>query len=146
MALPLDSPPAAAEQQSSSRGWTIGLWVVQGLLAAAFLSAGVVKGFQPLDAVGKMMPWVLDVPGWLVRFIGFAELAGALGLILPAATRILPILTPLAALGLTTVMILAAGFHASRGELAMVPINLVIGSLAGFIAWGRLRKAPLKPR
>ena len=73
------------------------------------------------------------------------ELAGGLGLILPAATRIRPLLTPLAATGLLTIMVLAAGFHLSRGESGPL-INFTFGAMAAFIAWGRFKKAPLQAR
>ena len=81
-----------------------------------------------------------------MRVIGVAELLGALGLILPAATRVKPMLTPLAASGLATVTLLAAIFHISRGELGALPIPLVLGGLAAFVAWGRAAKAPIAPR
>jgi len=71
---------------------------------------------------------------------------GALGLILPAATRIQARLTPLAAAGLVTVMLLAALLHVSRGELGVLPVNLVLGGLAGFVAVGRAKLAPIPPR
>jgi putative oxidoreductase len=87
-----------------------------------------------------------DVPRWLVRFIGTSELLGALGLILPAAMRIKPVLTGFAALGLLTIMVLAALFHASRGEFGMLRVNSVLGALAAFVAWGRLKKAPIPAR
>lgn len=74
------------------------------------------------------------------------ELLGAFGLILPAATRIKPALTPVAGLGLTIVMALAVVCHISRGELGLVPINLVLGGLAAFVTWGRLTKAPIAGR
>ena len=80
----------------------------------------------------------------LVRFIGVSELAGAIGLILPAATKIKPTLTPLAALGLLTIMILAMAFHLSRGEAQALPINMALGGLAAFVAWGRTKKAPIR--
>jgi len=72
--------------------------------------------------------------------------AGALGLILPAVTRIRPKLTAAAGLGLVTVMVLAAAFHLSRGEAQVLPLNLTLGALAAFVAWGRSRKAPILPR
>jgi len=75
----------------------------------------------------------------LVRFIGVVELAGALGVILPAATRIQPRLTPLAAAGLATIMVLAIPFHLMRGELKEIVINLALGGLAAFVACGRSR-------
>ena len=84
--------------------------------------------------------------GGAVRFIGVVEVLGALGLILPAATRIQPKLTPLAALGLFTVMVLAMITHITRGEFGAIGVNVVLGGLAAFIAWGRLSKAPVQPR
>jgi hypothetical protein len=74
------------------------------------------------------------------------ELAGALGLFLPAATRILPRLTPLAAVGLATMMALAVPFHLVRSETVAIVFNLVLGSLAAFVAWGRGRRAPISAR
>ena len=128
------------------RALHITLWVAQVLLAGMFLMAGVMKLTQPLDALGAQMPWVASVPAALVRFIGAAELAGALGLLLPSLTRIQPRLTVLAALGLVVVMVLASAFHLSRGEGAVVPMNLVLAAVAGFIAWGRSKAAPIAPR
>ena len=128
------------------RALNIALWVAQVLLAGMFLMAGVMKLTQPLDALGAQMPWVASVPAALVRFIGAAELVGALGLLLPSLTRIQPRLTVLAALGLVVVMVLASAFHLSRGEGAMVPMNLVLAAVAAFIAWGRSKAAPIAPR
>ena len=129
-----------------SRGLHIALWIVQGLLALAFLFTGFTKLTQPMAALAAAMPWTADVPAALVRFIGFAELAGALGLILPSLTRIQPRLTVLAAIGLVLVMLLAAPFHLSRDEGAMMMPNLVLAALAAFVAWGRAKKAPIAPR
>jgi hypothetical protein len=131
---------------TASKGLHIGLWVAQGLLAAAFLMAGGMKVSAPIEQLQAQMPWVTGAMGGAVRFIGVVELLGALGLILPAATRILPKLTPLAASGLLTVMVLASMTHISRGEYPMIVANLVLGGLAAFIAWGRFKKAPIAAR
>jgi uncharacterized membrane protein YphA (DoxX/SURF4 family) len=121
------------------------LWVTQVLLACAFGMAGVMKSTQPVDALAQAgLAWTSQVPLALVRFIGVSELLGAIGLILPAATKIRPSLTPLAALGLLTIMILAMAFHLSRGEVQATPINIVLGGLAAFVAWGRTKKAPIR--
>jgi putative oxidoreductase len=104
------------------------------------------KAILPVAELVQTSAWVAAVPVVLLRFIGVAEFAGGLGLILPAATRIRPVLTPLAALGLATIMVLAFVFHILRGELEALPVNLVLGGLAAFVAWGRLRKAPIPPR
>ena len=130
----------------SNRALHITLWILQVLLAAAFVMTGLMKLSMPIAQLATTLPWVNDVPALLVRFIGLAEFAGALGLILPAAFRIRTNLTPLAALGLVTVMILASLFHLTRGEGMMLPMNLVLAALAGVIAWGRARKAPIQDR
>jgi uncharacterized membrane protein YphA (DoxX/SURF4 family) len=121
------------------------LWIVQILLAVAFGMAGVMKSTQPVEAlVEGGIAWAAQVPLLMVRFIGVSELLGAVGLILPAATKIKPGLTPLAALGLLTIMILAMAFHLSRGELQATPINILLGGLAAFVAWGRTKKVPIR--
>jgi hypothetical protein len=132
--------------RSASKGWNVSLWIAQVLLTCLFGMAGFMKATQPYDALNKAMPWTIATGEPLVRFIGTAELAGAVGLLLPALTRVLPFLTPLAGAGLTTIMILASAFHASRGELGVIPLNAVLGSLALFVAWGRFRKVPIQPR
>lgn len=120
----------------------IALWIVQGLLALMFLFAGTRKAFQPLPAVKKSFPWANHVPAGLTRFIGISESLGALGLILPAVTGILPWLTIAAALGLAVVMVCAMIFHISRREFSVLGINLVLLLLALFIVLGRWFLAP----
>lgn len=121
-----------------------GLWAAQIALALVFGMAGVMKTTMPIAELAEMMTWPGNVPAWLVRFIGAVELAGAIGVILPALTRILPILTPLAAAGFATIQILALPVHISQGDIAMVgPINIVLLSLAVFVVWGRFRKLPI---
>jgi uncharacterized membrane protein YphA (DoxX/SURF4 family) len=122
------------------------LWILQILLAAAFIAAGAMKLTQPLAMLATALPWTADVPGALVRFIGVAEILGALGLVLPAATRILPRLTPLAAAALAVDMVLATLFHLVRGEAMAVPPTLVLAALLVFVAWGRAFRAPVAPR
>lgn len=141
-ALPATQGMVATEGKGMHRG----LWAAQIVLALAFFAGGAMKATAPIDQLQANMPWVGGFFGGLVRFIGTVEVLGALGLILPAATRIKPMLTPLAALGLLTVMVLAAGTHLARGEAPMVAVNFVLGGLATFIAWGRTRKAPIAPR
>ncbi len=128
------------------RALHIALWVAQVLLAGMFLMTGFMKLTQPVDALAGQMPWVTAVPVALVRFIGAAELAGAVGLLLPSLTRIQPRLTALAALGLLVVMALANALHISRGEGATVPMNFVLAAIAALIAWGRGKRAPIAPR
>jgi putative oxidoreductase len=122
------------------------LWAAQIALGLAFVMAGSMKTSTPLADLAQKMTWVSAVPEGLVRLIGISELLGGLGLIVPAATRIKPWLTPLAAAGLVLVMVLALGFHLSRGEVSLLPVNLVLGLLAAFVAWGRGRKIPIRAR
>jgi putative oxidoreductase len=138
----LESPT----ERSAGRGIAISLWIVQGVLALGFGMAGSMKLTAPLGELAVKLGWPAAVPGPLVRFIGAAELLGALGLLLPALTRIRPRLSPLAAAGLGTVMALALAFHAARGEPAGMAITAVLGGLCCFVAWGRLRRAPIAPR
>lgn len=127
-------------------GLHVGLWVAQGLLAFAFVASGAMKVSMPVEALQAQMPWVSGSMGGLVRFIGTVEVLGGIGVVLPAATRIKPVLTPLAALGLATVMLLASLTHLSRGEVGMIPVNAVLGGLALLVAWGRHRAAPIAGR
>ncbi|MCW2943009.1 MAG: hypothetical protein JWN00_5994 [Actinomycetia bacterium] len=113
------------------------LWVLQGLLAAVFLMAGVTKVSQPKDKLVKQMGWVEDYSDNAVKGIGAVEFLAALGLILPAATGIATVLTPLAATGLVLTMILAGIVHVRRGEQSKLPINIVLLILAAIVAWGR---------
>ncbi|HEY0652267.1 MAG TPA: DoxX family protein [Chryseosolibacter sp.] len=132
-----------AKQDKNSKGWNISLWVAQILLAIMFLQVGFMKTFVPIAELSKMVPLAAEMPG-LIRFIGVSELAGGLGLLLPSALRIWPKGSVWAALALGFVMVLAAGFHASKNE--SVIINLVLLAVAAFIAWGRTYIAPIQPR
>jgi uncharacterized membrane protein YphA (DoxX/SURF4 family) len=121
----------------------IALWIVQGILAAVFLLAGLMKIAQPKEKLATNMGWVNDFSGSQVRAIGIVEILGAVGLILPAVTGILPILTPLASVGLVLNMIGATITHQRRGESQMIPINAVLLLLAAFVVYGRFLAAPL---
>jgi DoxX-like family len=112
---------------------TYSLWIVQGLLALIFLFAGGMKLVLPLEALAGEIP----LPGWFVRFIGVAEVLGALGLILPGLLHIRPGLTPLAAAGLVLLMIGATVFTLAEGAIAPALIPLVVGFLAAFVVYGR---------
>jgi hypothetical protein len=111
------------------------LWVVQGLLAAVFLFAGGMKLVLPLEALTGPIP----LPGPFMRFIGVAEVLGALGLILPGLLRIRPQLTPLAATGLVIIMSGATVITILGMGAAPALVPLVVGLLSGSIAYGRSR-------
>jgi len=110
------------------------LWIVAGVLAAAFLAAGLMKVVQPKEKLAANMAWVEDFSAGQVKLIGLAEVLGALGVILPAATGIAPILTPIAATGLAVTMVGAIVTHVRRGESQLVVPPLVLGVLAAFLA------------
>ncbi|MEX5711121.1 DoxX family protein [Parafrankia sp. FMc6] len=113
------------------------LWIIQGLLAAAFALGGSQKATQPKDKLVGRLPWVEDFSPNTVRFIGVVELLAAVGLVLPRATGIAPVLTPLAATGLAVTMVLAAVTHVRRREPSGIAVNAVLFALAVFVAWGR---------
>jgi len=124
----------------------IALWIGQGLLAAVFFATGLMKVTAPIDQLKTSMSWINGPLGPYVRAIGAVELLGVIGMILPAATRIQPVLTPLAAIGFAIVMALGSITHGNHGELSHIGANVVIGAIAVFVAWGRLKRAPITPR
>lgn len=130
----------------NNKGLNIALWVVQVLLAVAFAGAGFLKLTAPIADLAAKMAWINPSNPGLVRFIGAVEILGAIGLIVPAATRIKPVLTALAALGLTIVMVLAVGTHVMMNDIPGAVPSIVLGALSAFVAWGRGRKAPILPR
>ncbi|NNN33419.1 DoxX family protein [Streptomyces sp. S3(2020)] len=113
------------------------LWIVQAVLAVLFAMAGVMKSAQPKDRLVEKPPWVADFSPGTARFIGIVEFVGVLGLILPAATGIATVLSPLAAVGLGTTMLLAAAYHARKKEFPAIGLNAVLLILAALVAWGR---------
>ena len=114
------------------------LWIIAGLLAAAFLAAGLMKVAQPKEKiVASGMGWAEAFSPGMVKLIGVLEIAAAVGLILPALLDIAPVLVPLAALGLVLLMLGAIVTHARRGETQMAVVNVVLLVLAAVVAWGR---------
>ena len=108
------------------------LWTVQGLLAALFLFAGLMKLAMPYDPAMAM-----GFPEWFLRFIGVAETLGALGLVLPGITRVRTELTPLAAAGLLVVMVGAAVTTGALGGIGAAAIPAVVGVLCAVVACTR---------
>ena len=113
----------------------ITLWIIAGLLAAAFAAAGLMKLAQPKAKLAESgMAWTEEFSEGQVKGIGAVEVLGAIGLILPAALGIAEILTPLAAAGLALTMVGATVVHARRGEKSNIPVTVVLGALAAFVA------------
>ena len=118
------------------------LWAGQLLLAVAFAVFGVSHAFA-LDETRKQVAWVNDVSRELLLFIGLAELAAAVGLVMSTA-RVVRWAAPLAALGLVVLMMFGVVFHVGRGELANAALNVVLAALAAFVAYGRRGALPLR--
>ena len=114
------------------------LWIIAGVLAAAFAAAGAMKLTQPKEKLAASgMAWTEDFHPGMVKVIGALEVLAAIGLILPAALGIAPVLVPLAALGLVLVMIGAIVTHARRKETQVIGVNVVLLLLAAVVVWGR---------
>lgn len=125
-----------------SKALHIALWVVQVALALAFGMIGVTKlTTSEADLIQQSGELIEKYGVGLIRFIGISEVLGALGLILPAALRILPVLTPLASLGLAIIMVLATALHASKGEPIVTQVVFLLLTL--FVVWGRLTKGKI---
>lgn len=133
-----------ANQQS--KALNISLWIAQGLLAIMFTMAGAMKCTQPIEELGKSLPWVNEVSAGLVRFIGISELLGGIGILLPSLLRIKPVLTPLSAIGLAVVMVLAFGYHIIKAEYNVLGMNILLAFIALFVAWGRYKKLPIEKK
>jgi uncharacterized membrane protein YphA (DoxX/SURF4 family) len=114
---------------------TSALWIIQGLLALIFLFAGSMKLIVPIEMLTAQMS--MPLPGLFLQFIGVAEVAGAIGLILPGLLRIRPMLTPLAAYGLLIIMIGATVVTLAGGGAASALVPLVVGLLCVSVAYGR---------
>ena len=136
-----DRPPLA------KRAMNAALWTIQVLWGVFFNITGFGKVLCYKADVKTLhqVAWFSAEPQDLFVFIGVCEFLGGVGLILPAMTGVKPKLTSFAAFGLTLVMILAAVFHIVRGEYNFLPINLMLGGVAAFIAYGRLFVMPIAP-
>lgn len=132
-------------QEKGSRYLHIGLWIAQSVLAAMFLMIGFMKAATPIAELSQTVPLAAEAP-ILIRVIGVVELLGGLGLLLPAALRIKPRLTALAAAGIALIMLFALIFHLFRGEFSAISTNIILGMVAVFVAWGRSVKVPILAR
>ena len=137
---------AASSGPAAGAPLRIALWTAQTIVFALFTLFGGMKLLMPVDKLAEMWLWPGQVPSWFLHLTGLLDVVGGIGVLLPAMTRIQPRLTVLAALGCSLLQIAAIIFHLSRGEAAVVPLNIVLLALSVFILWGRGRPAPIGPR
>lgn len=121
----------------------IALWVLQVLLAAAFLAHGLLLLSPPPEIAAQMNA---ELPRWFWVFLGVAEVLAAVGLTIPGMTRVMPSLVPAAALGVVIVMIAATIWHLVRAEYSSAAITAVLLAMATFTAYARWRIAPIRAR
>ena len=121
----------------------VGLWILQVLLALVFLAHGWMMLFPWPEIAAQMNA---NMPRWFSLFIGVAEVAAFVGLLLPGITRVMPFLVAWAAVGIMIVMVSAAGYHALRGEYMAVVTTFILLLMATFLAYGRTKLLPIRPR
>ena len=119
------------------------LWVLQVLLAAAFLAHGLLLLMPPPDIAAQML---MSLPRWFWVFLGVAEVAAAIGLTLPGLTRVMPALVWWSAVGIMIVMISATIYHLMRNEISSAVVTFVLLVMATFVAYMRLRVLPIAAR
>ena len=119
------------------------LWMLQALLALVFMAHGLMFLMPPPDVAVQMNQ---SLPRWFSLFLGVAEVAAAIGLIVPGVTRIKPALVPAAALGIVLVLVSATIWHVVRNEMSSAGITAVLLVMAIVVAHGRLRFAPIAPK
>ncbi len=128
---------------TSSQTLHRGLWAAQVALAAAFFMAGGMKVATPAVELADQR---VGQPIAILRIAGLSEVVGAVGLVLPAALRIKPRLTGVAAAALSLVMVLAVLTHVMGDDIVGAIPAVVLGALSAFVAWGRLVKEPIQPK
>lgn len=124
------------------------MWFAQWILAYIYGSSGIALTSQPILALAMMgARYAIDYPELFTRLVGVVQILGAVGIVLPALTRIAPALTPAAALCLSVMQLAAIAFLASRGELgSSAPANAMLLCLSLLVLWGRTAKVPIPPR
>lgn len=114
------------------------LWIIQGILAALFLTSGSLKLVLDKDKLEKVFEWIDDYPKNRLKLVGTFEVLGGLGLFLPGVYSVLDILIPLSAIGLTIIMVMATLLHYKRKEINELVVNVILFVLLLFIVAGRL--------
>jgi uncharacterized membrane protein YphA (DoxX/SURF4 family) len=113
------------------------LWILQIVLAVVFLASGLAKLSQPKQKLARNMKWVDDFSSRSVKYIGTSEILGAIGVVLPWATGVARVLTPIGALGLAALMVGAMLTHARRQEYQNIAAPAVLAALALIVAVAR---------
>lgn len=131
---------------SAGKPLRVGLWVAQVLIFVAFTLFGCMKLFMPVEQLAAMWVWPGAVPVWFLHLMGLIDVAGGVGVLLPALTRIKPGLTVLTAAGCVLLQISAIVFHSSRGEFQALPLNFILLLLCAFILWGYGKRVPIEAR
>lgn len=121
------------------------LWVLQWFFGVYFIVIGIMHFVVP-EGLPAVMSWMYELDDTMHVVAGTAEILGGIGLILPSITRIQPQLTVFAAVGLVLVMVGAVVFHVDRGEGSSIVTNVISGALMAFVAYGRWRLVPIRPR
>ena len=119
------------------------LWILQVLLALAFAAHGWLFLAPPPEIKVQMDA---NLPQWFQLFMGVAEVAAAIGLILPGLTRVMPFLVTWAAVGIGIIMVSATGYHAYRGEYSSALTTFILLLMATFLVYGRQRLRPIATR
>ena len=119
------------------------LWILQVLLALAFVAHGWMMLFPPPEIAAMMNA---SLPRWFQLFLGVAEILAGIGLTLPGLTRIKPWLVVWAAGGIMIVMVSATIWHAVRGEISSAAVTFVLLAMATFVAYMRHRVRPIPSR
>jgi len=114
------------------------IWIVQSVLAVHIGISGFLKLTQPKEKLAAKFPWMHDTSQTTVRLIGVVEVLGAIGLIAPKATGIAPVLTPVAAAGLSVFMILATALHLRRKEYSVAAFTTALAVIYALTAWATL--------
>jgi putative oxidoreductase len=119
------------------------LWILQILLAIAFFAHGLLFLFPPAEIAALMNA---SLPRWFRLFLGWAEILAAVGLTLPAVTRVQPWLVTWAAIGIVIVMVSATYYHVVRSEISSAVVTLILLVMAAFMAYMRYRVMPIESR
>lgn len=124
------------------------LWVAQSVLAYLYGISGIALTSQPILSLVMLGAYfAMDAPEVVIRLVGVFQVLGAIGIVVPALTRVLPGLSTFAALGLSVLQSMAILWLAWRGELGSpAPLNVILLFLSLFVLWGRTVKAPIRPR